>query len=204
MGTVRFARLVGLGMLGVASCSDTDTPSDNLSPDGLFNILSTEFVGAEARLSARFNTAFIPPFIEGMPTTGTATYDGTMSVELDTAGDQTLLYGDAAVSADFGAGTLSGRVTDFVGRDHRGSVDTYDGSLALTDGRIAVQRPNDFRLDYGGTLTGNDSAIDLSGTIDGSFKGDPIRGLLGYDTDPLAVVNGAIVDGAVGLAVEAP
>ncbi|MBT8459947.1 MAG: hypothetical protein KJN60_09785, partial [Boseongicola sp.] len=114
----------------------------------------------------------------------------------------TVLYGEAVVDADFATSSLTGTGSEFVGQDRDGAFDHYAGTIGLSDGKIGINRPNDFRIDYSGILTGNHEAIGLGGTIEGDFKGDPIRGLLGYDLSPTAVVDGVIFPGEVGLAVE--
>lgn len=197
---VRFVSWLAPVALGLAGCGHS-TPVE-VPPDVRFDVLQTAYVASEARLEARSNTAFVEPYIEGMPTSGGAVYSGYMAVDLATAGGGTVLFGEVDVIADFAAGTLRGSAGDFVGHDRTRTIDTYAGTISMTDGRIGVVRPNAFTIDYGGILTGNAEAISVSGTIDGNFKGDPIRGLLGYDTDPLAVVDGVIVGGQVGLAVE--
>lgn len=110
-------------------------------PPASFDTLETAYIGANARLAARSNTAFIPPLIEGMPTTGGATYTGVMFVELDTAGMTTQLYGNADVTANFDVSSMSGSVTDFYGRDRTGSQAAYTGAISLTDGTIGAARP---------------------------------------------------------------
>ena len=203
MPEYRVAAFLVLGALGLAGCGGSSQPSKTELPlEVAFDVLATSFVGAEARLTARSNTAFIPPFIEGMPTTGDVRYLGFMSARLATPGGDTVLYGEAAVDTDFSANSVTGVVTDFVGHDRTGSIAGYDGTIVLTNGKIGIERPNDFRVDYSGILTGNNEAVGLSGTIGGDFKGDPIRGLLGYDSDPLAVVDGVITEAQIGLAVE--
>jgi hypothetical protein len=171
-------------------------------PPASFDTLETAYIGANARLAARSNTAFIPPLIEGMPTTGGATYTGVMFVELDTAGMTTQLYGNADVTANFDASSMSGSVTDFYGRDRTGSQAAYTGAVSLTNGTIGAARPNAFDLDFSGALSGNGESISLSGTMDGDFKGDPIRGILGVDTTPTANIDANPFTGRVLLAAE--
>lgn len=171
------------------------------TPSEAFGFSDTGYTQRTAALGARSNTAFVAPLIEGMPDSGTAFYDGLVRVDLNTTGADTILFGQARVEADFDAQSLSGDVSDVVGRDSGGDVAAYAGDLALTNGDIGVNRPNDFTLDYGGTLTGNGETIALSGTLAGDFKADPILGLLGSDTSPIATVDGLGVTGAVGMAV---
>ena len=106
------------------------------------------------------------------------------------------------MEADFSTSSLAGTGSRFVGQDRDGGFDHYEGTIGLSDGKIGIDRPNDFRINYSGILSGNDQAIGLSGTIDGDFKGDPIRGLIGGDLSPITVVDGAVFPGEIGLVVE--
>jgi hypothetical protein len=205
--TRRIILIAAVG-LGISACgggsggSGTGTPplSQSLPP----GVAAREslFDAASGRLSARSNTAFVAPFIEGMPSDGTATYEGILFVELDTAALATELYGVARVSADFKESTMSGGVTNFFGTDRNGSEAPYTGSVALSNGDIGVTRPNDFDLDYNGSLNGNGEIVLLSGTLDGDFKADPIRGILARDTSPTANIGGTPVTGRLSLAAE--
>lgn len=202
---LRKTAMAGVLTLSLTGCGGSGSgapPAPASPPEDAFNFLATSYVGAEARLSARSNTAFVAPFIEGMPTTGTATYEGNMSVAIATPGENTVLYGVAVVDADFATSSLTGTGSGFVGQDREGSFDHYAGTIGLTDGKIGINRPNDFRVEYSGILTGNDEAIGLSGMIEGDFKGDPIRGLLGEDLSPIAVLDGVIFPAEIRLAVE--
>lgn len=147
-------------------------------------------------------SAFVPPLVEGMPSTGRATYSGYLRAILDTPVEKTRLLGEASVRADFDNGTLTGAVTDFAGKDRKGAKDKYTGSLNLSDGVIGARVPNDFDLNYAGTLNGNGERVRLVGTLTGKFKGDPIRGLLGSDDTPIARIDGGDVTGTVDIAVE--
>lgn len=163
------------------------------------------YTAASARLGARSNTAFIEPYIEGMPSSGTADFVGILYVLSTTPGSNTELYGQADLTANFSSSTMSGSLTDFFGTDRTGAEDAYTGSLAVSGGVIgkpALDRQNDFAFDYDGTLTGNGESIALSGTVDGKFKADPILGLLGVDVAPTVEIDGTPYTSVVALTAE--
>lgn len=179
-----------------------EPPPEEASPVELFDFYQAAFTARYDRLDDLYNTAWVEPFEEGMPITGKAEFEGYIDVVLDTPKAQTELLGDARLSADFDAGTLEGSATDFAGRDANGDYDFYTGTMTLADGKIGAQKPNDFDIGYKASLTGNGDTVVLLGSMEGKFKGDPVRGILAEDTDPTATVDGTSVTGSVTMAVE--
>ena len=169
------------------------TPLFSNIPPGVAS-RATLYNDATADLAARHNTAFVgPDVIEGIPDSGEVDFLGLLYVNADTPGNATELYGQANLTANFSSSTMSGTLTDFFGTDRTGAEDAYSGTLAVTNGAIgkpALAQVNDFAFDYGGTLTGNGESVALSGTIDGKFKADPMRGLLGSDGSPTLQIDG--------------
>jgi hypothetical protein len=152
-----------------------------------------------ALLAERFNTAFVPPFVEGMPTAGNASYQGYFLAEIQTDPQTTRLLGLATVNANFDSGTISGAASDFVGVDRTGAMDDYSGGVSMTGGSVGVNRPNDFLLPYSGSLNGNGEIVSLSGTLLGTFKGDPVLGILGEDSAPSTAIDSNPFTGQVNL-----
>lgn len=194
--------LLGAGLILTACGGGGGDVAIEGEPGDVFAAYQADYDDMDAFLRGRSNTAFIAPLIEGMPDSGTARFDGYMSVGLDTGPDRTELLGQTTITADFGASTMQGDVTNFVGTDNVGFPRAYDGQVDLTNGDIAVTRPNDYTLDYAGSLDGGTGIIDLSGTLTGSFKADPIRGIVGDDAAPKATIDGAAVTGSVAIAAE--
>ena len=178
------------------------TPLFSDIPPG-FDSRATLFEDATAALDARSNTAFIgPDVIEGIPDSGEVDFLGLLYVNAATPGTATELYGQANLTANFGSQTMTGTLSDFFGVDRTGTEDAYSGSLAVTGGVIgkpALAQVNDFAFDYAGTLTGNGEDVTLEGTVDGKFKADPIRGLLGSDDAPSLEIEGVAYSNEVNL-----
>lgn len=201
---------IGLCAAAVAGCGGgggngsvgNEPPPDGATAAELFDFYQAAYTARTDRLDELNNTAWVAPVVEGMPTTGTAAFEGYIDVVLDTPTAQTELLGDTRLSADFDAGTIAGQATNFAGRDANGDYDLYTGTMTLADGKIGAVRPNDFDIGYKGTLTGNGDKVVVLGSMDGKFKGDPVRGILAEDTDPTASVDGTAVTGSITMAVE--
>ena len=193
------------GISGPTTAGELPAIPDTATPAEAFGLYETAFFGISDGLDDRFNTAFFgDTVIEGMPGSGTRTYNGVIAITLNTPDGATVLFGGASVDADFGGGTLSGDAGDFAGRDRDGIFDDYAGTLDLNSGTIGGIVPNDFDLAYIGTLTGNGEVIDLDGTLIGKFKADPILGLRGSDTGDIATVDSVATTGTIDLAVGDP
>lgn len=204
---------LAMGLFALAACggggggggggSGFNIPDPTLAdlPPGV-DARAALFTAASDRLDARSNTAFIEPYIEGMPSSGSAEFVGILYALSATPGENTELYGQANVTAYFGSGTMSGIVSDFWGLDRTGSEAFYAGTVNLTNGDIAVDRRNDFTLDYSGDLSGNGEAVSLSGTLDGDFKADPILGILAIDIAPDVEIDTTPYTSVVALTAE--
>jgi hypothetical protein len=178
----------------------------------------TSVVQMADRLGALSNTAFAGTPSE-FPVSGSATFSGYAIAAFDdavtvdliedldpNAEPRLLLLGNATLSADFGARTISGEATEFFGRE-AGSFAQYDGTVVFRDGEIGVDgalpgsRPNDIRFGYSGTLTGAGNEVVLDGDALGKFKGTPIRGLIALDVDTNEL-NGAPTPSVFGVIAE--
>ena len=119
-----------------------------------------------------------------MPGGGTAEYDGIVGIGARYRDGGVLMMGDAALTADFGAGTIDGVMDDFVVAEIDGDVDideflmspirslfqfeTADGRLDLSNGRITG---SDFEADFDGRITTDAHVYRADGTLYGVFRG---------------------------------
>lgn len=115
---------------------------------------------------------------ESMPNSGQATYSGDMSAEAwspapssPTVGAAPTYNGDLSLTADFGAGSIAGRIDNL--RRRPTNADPYvplSGQLDIDNGRIE-----------GNGLTGDLSGLGYRGTVEGGFFGpaaDEVGGIL--------------------------
>jgi hypothetical protein len=181
---LRRAGLVAALGLALSGCGDGENdvtlgPPAPSAPD-----LRGDYTAMLARMSAPniFNTAFLPPD-NAIPASGSATFTGFANVTVTQPGGPLTLTGPATVAIDFGSRDLTGSATGFSGVEGT-TVSAYAGTIAFENGRIGrdetpptVQQPNDVRLDYAGTLTGDGNTVVLDGSASGKLKGSPIRGL---------------------------
>lgn len=113
-----------------------------------------------------------------MPTTGSATYNGTMvGVSVDSTGDAYDLVGDASMTADFGTGNISGSFTNTTATN----VDTLANSPwnDVNFGGTIAAGSNGFSgtTSVGGANTNPGGlAADASGEVKGKFFG-PVAGV---------------------------
>lgn len=194
-----------LATIFVAGCSGgapSGGGSTNQTPPTDYFSGKIAYDDMTALLAARHNTAYVAPFVEGMPTSGGATFQGYFLAELDTTAQTTRVLGTTTVNANFQFGTMSGSASNFVGVDRTGAMGSYSGGVSMTGGSIGVNRPNDFELPYSGSLSGNGEIVSLSGTLTGDFKADPILGILGEDSTPTASIGGTTFTGQVNLSAE--
>lgn len=111
-----------------------------------------------------------PTSIDAMPASGSATYSGVMGFSASEEAPVDV-YSKASLTANFGAATISGSLTDF---QH------YD--LRYFPGTVEIQ---------GGVITGNEFAADVSGSLlvdgtDASVEGD-LFGIFGGAEADMAV-----------------
>lgn len=195
-----------LATILVAGCSG-GTPSDGGStgqtPPSDYFSGKIAYDDMTAQLTSKHNTAYVEPFIEGMPSSGGATFEGYFLAVLNTTAQTTRVLGMATVNANFQSGDMWGSASNFVGVDRTGAMDSYSGGISMPVGdHIGVNRPNDFELPYSGSLSGNGEIVSLSGTITGHFKADPVLGILGEDAAPTATIGGSPFTGRVNLSAE--
>lgn len=161
-----FVKAVPLGMVaafGLAACQ-APSPCSKPTPHGR--------VDAADQIISCLNTLNQTTPAQ-MPAVGTATYAGFITGTFDPApGSTDDILGDATLTADFGAGTVAGNMTNFTSSNGV----AMSGSLALTNGVIGT---NTFTSTVGGTLGyGTDTVTIASTTAGGIFLGSSAQGLL--------------------------
>ncbi len=163
-----------LAVLGLAACEEftvVDTPTSRY-------------------LALQDETRALRSSIDGLPVTraidiplsGTARYDGTALIALDTPVPSELI-GDAAIVADFARDTVSGRMEGFHGTVSGGRVTVFDGALDISKGVIDVTPEHDITAKVDGTLSGGSSTLVVDATLEGNFLGNPTF----FDRTPPAV-----------------
>ncbi len=153
-----------------------------------------------------------------MPTTGSATFKGSAGIiigENETLNrTETLIIGDARMTANFRDGTMTGGVTNMTAANNLTdtSADFHDVTGSITiGGRENVvgddfddnrtDKHNEWYADYEGTLTFDGDRYDIGGALDGVFLGNrvnmtggksTVKGIVGIDEDGYASINGNI------------
>ena len=101
--------------------------------------------------------------VNSMPTTGTATYSGIAGFA-PSINDEIQVLSEASLTANFGASTIAGSLTNF--RDYENTA--IPGTVSIQSGVISG---NQFGADLTGSLTVDGAAAPVNGTIDGGFVG---------------------------------
>ncbi len=186
MMMTRFLRLTGAAVLGasLAACggSSEQTLLDRIND----NQALSDRVGAMTRSG--------PRVVDN--TTGRARFSGAAAIVAGTEFNATVLIGDANVNVDFNGPTnVSGSITNVEGSagvnlnmTGTGRLDDYDGRLNLSNG--SVGGGNQLSVDYAGTLRGNGDVLDVDGTMNGIFLGNPQIRALGLYGEDLGTLNG--------------
>jgi hypothetical protein len=130
-------------------------------------------------LQDHVTTLGLTPFVT-LPTTGTATYDGRVRLNLPLGGAAPAPYfGDLDLQVAFGAS--ADPVTGTIG-DLRGATGAVTGALQIEGGVFfpsATARDYQFTADLSGTLTQNALAHGVTAEMSGDFYGQQGAGLAG-------------------------
>ncbi|MGB5559062.1 MAG: hypothetical protein WBN04_13765 [Paracoccaceae bacterium] len=177
--------------LGACSGGGGSGPRSYATPEEAFAGRTQEASDLTDELGKYHNASW-----SGMPTKGSAKFDGFSAITIDTASQTLALIGLAELKANFGAGTVTGTLTDFNGGYSSGSIDAYGGNITVSNGQIGLPVPNAFIADYNGTLTGNSESVVLGGGMTGVFKATPIRGVLAASD---ALTATAAIDGVTAV-----
>lgn len=211
--TINKLVMAGLACAVLAGCGGSSDPA--LTPREAFLADGRDFRAESRRLGFLQDTT-----ARYMPSVGTVTYTGSSEVVVDTAAETTFMYGDATMTADFAAETVTGSMSNFIGgtgpaADVPGdaaldNLVSYAGTLNLSNGDIGDADASDISANFGGTLTGGGNTFVFEGFMFGVFKGNPamggapnIQGALVESASALTTVtaNGVVADGAVGFEV---
>lgn len=229
LGKGAFGVLAALGLVsGLAGCgggTGTGTtaalPTRSSDPQAYYDqVLSPNFKTQQTYLngnSASGQAALPNTSYVGMPTSGTATYNGYALLYANTRGTvagvaKLGIVGTAQLNANFGTSSMTGTLTNFVGSEvtanSTGGYDfsktptAYNGSLTMTDGCIGnaagcpgVTRPNQFTGTFKGALTGQGHTVATDATILGDFRGTPIKGVYATGTSGPIQVDATAVNG---------
>ena len=152
----------------------------------------------EERMAKRV-MEYSPTSFAAMPTTGSASFEGYGNLYIDRVreaqGDGLFAIGDATLTADFEAGTLTGEISNLVGATNvrlteagnimTGAVEALDvaGQINLglnesiigNDEGTKTSRPNDWSADYSGDFIADGETYVLDGEIAGQFYGTRVN-----------------------------
>lgn len=151
-----------------------------------------------------------------MPLAGSADYNGSAAIFIDpvyqTDSDDILIIGDTHLTANFGAGTMTGRIDNMTAATN---MTETDADIYGVSGQIGIggagsiigddeddnftNLPNEWRADYYGNIGFNGNSYEVEGSIDGRFVGtranpaqgqSPARGVIGVSENGFATING--------------
>lgn len=151
-----------------------------------------------------------------MPTRGTASFAGSAALIIDPIeerdDDDIVVIGDASLTANFGRGSMTGTIDNMQGITN---LTETDGDMVDVNGVINIgndlsiigddfddnltDNPNDWLADYNGLLTIEGDRYEVEGILEGQFVGtranpasgqSVVRGIIGFDEDGYATVNG--------------
>jgi hypothetical protein len=165
------------GSLALAACGGGGGGSDDDDAPTLatFGDLVTDF----DTLAATYDSSFPATAVPDMPTSGTATYQGS-ALYSDTATSPTDIISSPTsasrvdLTADFGAAEMTGRLHDFRSADPNTVI---AGELSIVDGQI-VGNLFDGRIE-GALTTGGVAQDHTGGNLLGSFLGNDAQAVSG-------------------------
>lgn len=134
-----------------------------------------------------------------VPVMGAVTYNGSMTISVETA-VPIFLAGDVDVTMDFAGGGVSGEMRNMFGRVEGQALQDYAGTLTIADGTVGDG--NTWSFDYAGTLDGGADTLVFAGQVDGAFYGTGAEAIAGAEFDALISVNGDIFDGSLTVVAE--
>lgn len=191
--TSRIAAGLCLALIVLAGCSTTTEIDDGLAD---YNNAARDYNALrEDVLAMPLSTSV------DMPTVGSATYNGQAILRADAA--DTALVGDARITADFSASTLSGNLNNFVGTVDGSEYGDFNGAIAIKGGEIGGASASALAGDIKGTLSNGDDRVTVNGGIVGNFRSDGdinAAGLTARDTAATDfLINGIERDADLGI-----
>ena len=179
---------------GVLSATSTPTYAE-LEP------VLTSVAEQEARVADFAGSRFT-----AIPDDRTVVFNGYGQIALDfepaTSPDMTVV-GDARVVVDFESDSFSGSVSNMIATDDSNTVYGVIGDYDFTGGSVGGANPNNFSLDYDIDLLVGANDVEMSGTMDGLFRGtradpgdrNPIKAIDASDSAP-TITTGTGLNGA--------
>lgn len=162
------AIVAGLGTLALTGCEEF--AFQEIDPDvTAFTALQDE------TLALRDEVEFLTVATASeIPITGSATYDGTALIALDSIVDGSELIGDAVITADFANDTVSGGMSDFYGTINGGDVTAFAGELFIGKSEIDTSGGDQITAKLDGALQGGSNTLNVNATLNGNFLTDNI------------------------------
>ena len=130
---------------------------------------------------------------QDMPLGGTALFSGAATIRVELQSNPLVLYGDAAIDVDFGAGQVSGTLQNFFGGTAQDRVADYAGAIAVAGG---VPEQN-MALAYVGSLSTAGVALGFDGTLAAVFLGGPVAAIAASDLSAVVTHNGSAQNATV-------
>ncbi len=161
------------GLAALAGCEEFSFSDPATTEDEAYLALQAE------TLALRDATEFLAVTdAVDLPTTGSATYEGTALIALDApaGGVASELIGDASIVADFEAATVSGQADGFYGTVNGGDVAAFEGTIFVSQGTVDSSNVGNDQIaaDVNGTLSGGGDTLVVDGAVAGNFLGDPL------------------------------
>ena len=185
-------------LLALAACGGGGTPARAPTP-AEFEAVAGDALDQIERISSYSRTAF-----EAMPTTGTATLRGSGGglIVIDDATDSNIaIFGRSVLRVDFETETFSGKVDEMIGASSETNTFAVGGEIDFSGGSIGVvapgetsARPNNFLVDYDGSISADGADYAVDGTAYGQFYGTRVN------NQNKSVVKGALLEDPNGTA----
>lgn len=174
----------------VAGCGGTTTTTFIDNTPSFSRELSAFSVASTAARSAPVSD------VTGM-VSAAGTYSGTAQLSVLGSGATPSFLGDANLTADFGAGRVSGNLSNFRGGLNLSNPETLQGSIKVAGQTIGAPSVSRFTSGLAGTLTGPQTSIVLGtgAVLSGDFRNSPADSLFASGT-----ANGTTLNGVTGRA----
>ena len=134
-----------------------------------------------------------------IPDSGSFDYAGGATIRVEAAAEPLVLYGDAAISVNFGDGTALGQLERFFGITSTGEIADFDGALTVSSADAAGAAPI---FSYDGALAGPVDTLLFDGVLSGHYLGDAAEALTAADLEALVMLNGVPVDATLVVVTE--
>lgn len=119
------------------------------------------------------------------------TYTGTSQLRIVDGSTEQFFLGDASLTVDIAAETVSGTLSDFRGGLLTADPEDLTGDIDVVGQSIGVAQDSEFVSTVSGTLTGSGTTIVLgAGTLFGDFYSNPTNSLTASGTMTNTELNG--------------